>query len=220
MSDSLKKTSISSKEVLWNSSSSTVISTNTIDEDSFQILANGFNSSYFSAEHIIPSHLSLQSKDVVHRTVFDTLTNSFSHISCRTSDALFQFTHYLNEKEEDIAALKIIANWQHRQIDYQSVYTAFLLGALTEEEFEIESEPFVSQFKEIPTFKLAKILKRLDTVLDFKLSPSEYSEYLEVEPNAIEKAEALIAAGIFDDALSLFSGREKNLSEEYNALIR
>ena len=125
--------------------------------------------------------------DLTHRIV----ETSTLEVHCKSwSGQEFFYSMYERQIEllHDVDALKKVTKWQKKHIEYQSVYNAFVLGAMTEEEFEEESEPYIANSENVPAEVLAPLITRLNRLLDFKLSDTEFSEYLEVELQSVEDA--------------------------------
>lgn len=92
----------------------------------------------------------------------------------------------------DVQALKIVVNWQRKSLCYQSVYNAYLLGAINEGEFEEESDAYISETKTLPIQDVADVIVRLDRLLDFELGNAELAEHLEVPIQSVEQAVQLL----------------------------
>jgi hypothetical protein len=130
--------------------------------------------------------------DTITRTLIDSTTQSVYSSSWPTEDINRQIEWYLSRKNDDVASLKKYANWQRKYIDFQATYTAYLLGALTEEEFENESQQYAPDIKSLTVEQVLPEIGRLTRLLDFDLRATELSEYLETEPSVINKALELV----------------------------
>ena len=64
--------------------------------------------------------------------------------------------HY--QHGQDIVLLRSVILWQRNNIDYNGLYTAFLLGCLSEEEFEEESEKFTIYEEFVDPIKKIKFI--------------------------------------------------------------
>lgn len=108
--------------------------------------------------------------------------------SWRTEDVERKFINVMLEKEKDISALKDVINWQKHTIDYHSVYTAMLLGAVDEDEFEKEAERFAVEYQQSDVEELAVRINRLRRLVDFEISPSDYAEIYRSLPECVDRA--------------------------------
>lgn len=125
--------------------------------------------------------------DTMHRIQIDSSTI----VTCQfwdTNDVRDQLVASHDSLYKDIDALKVVVNWQRKSLNYQSVYNAYLIGLMTEEEFDKESDSYISEIKEAPIDQVAEVVQRLDRLLDFKLSEAELAEHLEVPLEAVEQA--------------------------------
>ncbi|GJI96182.1 hypothetical protein RugamoR57_29000 [Duganella caerulea] len=145
---------------------------------------------YAGAATIVPHSLTIPPfrSDTVHRVVIDTATKYVSINSYQTTELVSAFGSAAFQSHCDVEALKVVANWQRKYINYQSVYSAYLIGALDDKEFEEEANAYVSEARSVSPESLVDIVGRLNRLLDFKLSDSEMAEYLEVDTESVEKA--------------------------------
>jgi hypothetical protein len=126
--------------------------------------------------------------DTLHRKIYDTSTKSLTVGVWQTREVEARILAWGEEKDRDIAILKSVANWQRKYINYQATYSAYLLGALTEEEFELESSPYISEIKEVPPSELVPAIGRVKRLLDFDLGESELAEFFEVDAETVSLA--------------------------------
>jgi hypothetical protein len=80
---------------------------------------------------------------------------------------------------QDVELLCSIILWQKKTIDYQALYTAFLLNSLSEEEFEEEAEKFTVHHNDVPPEKIAFEVERLDSLIGIKFDTSDYADYFQ-----------------------------------------
>lgn len=153
-----------------------------------------YNDNFLSSLNLTQQSVTLDSSnffcndDMLHRTVVDSTTKSLTIASWPTIEAMSYFRQKQLSYDEDIEILKKITEWQHRNIEYQATYSAYLLGAIDEAEFEIDSQEYVSEIKEIPPEQIAPTIEKIVSLLSFQLSPSELAEYFEVDLNTINQA--------------------------------
>lgn len=126
--------------------------------------------------------------DTLHRRIYDTSTMSLTVRIWQTSEVEARILAWGDQNNQDILLLKAVTTWQRKYINYQATYSAYLLGALTEEEFEIESAPYICELKEIAPSNLAPAIGRLKRLLDFELGEGELAEFFEVDACAISQA--------------------------------
>lgn len=116
-------------------------------------------------------------------------TSAHGHISFCETDAFKEtLMAAVVQKDKDIWRLKTVTNWQKHRLDYQSVYSAYLLGAISEPEFVEEAEKFSSDYREMRPAEIVATIQDLSRLLEFKLSVADYADYLGVEQDAVMSA--------------------------------
>jgi hypothetical protein len=80
---------------------------------------------------------------------------------------------------QDVKLLCSVILWQKKTIDYQALYTAFLLNSLSEEEFEEEAEKFTVHQNDVLPEKIASDIERLDSLIGIKFDTSDYADYFQ-----------------------------------------
>jgi len=125
--------------------------------------------------------------DLIHRTITNAST-VISHAALPTAHVHNKLLAWHDSLMADVDALVNVAVFQRKYINYQATYNAFLLGALSEEEFEEESDAHMVEEKQFPPEVLAPVLKRLERLLPFDLNQRELGEYLEADQKSIQQA--------------------------------
>lgn len=133
--------------------------------------------------------------DFVARISGSTKSNLASVSVANTSSLLRQFSEYVIGFERDINVLKGVVNWQHKVIDYNSSYTAFLMEQITEEEFEQVAIGFAEAPVEISAFDLAYDIERIHTLTGIDYSVMDYANMFGASEDAVEDAARTIANG-------------------------
>ena len=113
--------------------------------------------------------------------VVTTTAQGTQFFSCQTSQFAAVFNSFIAQKDDDIATLKRIASWQKRRLDYQSVYSAYLLEAIDEEEFIAEAEKFATEYNKVDFAKISSGIQQIQRLLDFEFDYSDYADYFGVE---------------------------------------
>lgn len=151
--------------------------------------------------------------DTIRRTI--TSPRSSVTVSTVWPTALIeaQMFAWHRNVQEDVDALKRVARYQHKCLNYQATYNAFLLGALTEEEFDEESNAFISEPQTMEVSELSSLLVRLRRLLDFPLSDVELGEYLEVDNSSLARAVASLENMSAEKLAEIGGGRPFNLPQ-------
>ncbi|MDO8048498.1 hypothetical protein O3301_08465 [Janthinobacterium sp. SUN211] len=126
--------------------------------------------------------------DMIHRTVVDNSTKSMFIQSKPTREFAKQLYGYFDGAAADLQRVKKFARWQRKYIDFQATYSAYLLGALTEEEFEADSEQYAPRLREIDPELLAPEIARLTELLEFGVAPAQLAEYFETDQTVVQAA--------------------------------
>jgi len=149
-----------------------------------------------------PDHWFKWDNDMIHRTVVDKSTKSMFIYSRPTIELAKQLDNYYGGTAADFQRLKKFACWQRKYIDFQATYSAFLLGALTEEEFEADSEQYAPQLREIDPALLAPEIARLTELLEFVVAPAQLAEYFETDLTVVQAALEKIHHSMIDHSFA------------------
>lgn len=76
----------------------------------------------------------------------------------------------------DVAALQHVALWQHKVIEYNSLYQAYLMDQLTDDEFETEAEKYAYEQSEISRDELRDGVGRIYRLTNIAYSPSDIAD--------------------------------------------
>jgi hypothetical protein len=105
-----------------------------------------------------------------------------------TSQILDGIVHWTNERAIDVDLLKEFAAWQKRKLDYDGVYAAWLLEAMSEHEFIEEAKKFAVVLGERDPKHVVDVAERLARLLPFDLTTAEIAEFLKTEPRSVLSA--------------------------------
>ncbi len=126
--------------------------------------------------------------DMIHRTILNRATTSVQIMSVPTSEIGRRIDEYSGANRADVRLLQKYAAWQRKYIDFQATYAAFLLGAISEEEFETDSEQFSPKIRELDPNSIVGEIDQLGRLLEFELRPVELAEYFETHPSVVNSA--------------------------------
>lgn len=94
--------------------------------------------------------------------------------------------------QEDIAALNEVVEWQHRVIDFNSSYVAYLLDQIDEEEFEKIAENSAIEEKDKEVYEIVGTIDRLLRLTRLEYTASDLSNMLHCsQDNIVEALESL-----------------------------
>ncbi|WP_322086050.1 hypothetical protein [Burkholderia sp. BCC1999] len=88
----------------------------------------------------------------------------------------------------EIDLLKSFAAWQKRKLDYDGLYTAYLLEALSEEEFVSEAHSFATVLEQPDEQRILDVAERLAALLPFEVTTADLAEFLKTEPRLVLEA--------------------------------
>lgn len=115
----------------------------------------------------------------------DTSTQSFSISTLSENDFKEKLTNWAFNKERDIFELKSVVEWQRKCLDYQSIYSAYLLGMLNEEEFERDSDEYASDIRDITKEAIVSTVDRLNRLVDCKFTVADIASYLQTDTSIV-----------------------------------
>jgi len=96
--------------------------------------------------------------------------------------------------EQDISLLSRVIVWQRRTIEYNALYTAFLLDAMTEEEFEEESEKFLVRKQHVDVSKIASEISRIEKLTGLEFDTSDYAGFFSCSQENVMQGMASLKA--------------------------
>jgi hypothetical protein len=130
--------------------------------------------------------------------------NSFDVAGVKTQTIKDGLNSFYFQYQKDISLLSSVIYWQKRTIEYQATYAAFLLGSLSDDEFEKESINFTYHQKAIPPEHIASVVNRIDSLTGLKFDTSDYSSYFKCsQSNVMEGFKLLESNGYFSALLPL-----------------
>ncbi|MBR8182520.1 hypothetical protein [Burkholderia ambifaria] len=119
--------------------------------------------------------------DHLIRISTDQKTHSLTAHVWETKEVVARFNRLIAEHVQELKVVVDFATWQKRKIDYDGIYQAFLLDAITDDQFMEESERFAVEIsKKDPRF-MAEAADKLAELLPFDLSASDLAEFFSCE---------------------------------------
>ena len=91
-----------------------------------------------------------------------------------------------------LATLLEIIRGQGRQLEYEGYYISYLLGNLTEEEFETVSSTYVTETQDTPFEQLKDKVRVLTALKGHDITVQEMAQYLRCDEESIERALQLL----------------------------
>ncbi|MFZ2170650.1 MAG: hypothetical protein WAW61_13565 [Methylococcaceae bacterium] len=139
--------------------------------------------------------------DVLLRLQSDNQCKTISVTSTQTQTITDVFNAYRIRYDRDVELLCSVIYWQKKTIDYQALYTAFLLNALSEEDFEQEAEKFTVHQKDVPPEKIASVVNQLDSLLELTFDTSDYADYFQCSQKNVIDGLRLLPQSHFSEML-------------------
>lgn len=125
------------------------------------------------------------SADYLFRFSKETTSSSWN-VAVTETDNL---RHWLQTKEQEVNILQKLVNWQHKIIDYNSHYCAFLLGQVDEDEFESIAKQFSYEIKEdIDPELLTSTIEKVYKLTKIEYTPSDLASLFECKTEDIIQA--------------------------------
>lgn len=91
-----------------------------------------------------------------------------------------------------LSTLLEIIKGQGKQLEYEGYYISYLLGNLTEEEFEAVSSTYVTENQDIPLEQLKDKVRVLTALRGHDITIQEMAQYLRCDEAIIERAIQLL----------------------------
>lgn len=101
------------------------------------------------------------------------------------TDALWLWAQ---SQQQEMQTLKGLVNWQHKLLDYNSHYCAFLLGQVDEDEFEHIAESFSYETRDVNPELLTPIIDQIYRLTNIEYTPSDLAGYFECKTENVVEA--------------------------------
>ena len=105
-----------------------------------------------------------------------------------TNTFITQLRQFDSERQADINALNAVVNWQHKIIDFNSSYTAFLLDQISEDEFEKIAEEMAEDETDRDPSQIVPLITRILSLTTLGYTPSDFANMLHCSQQTIIEA--------------------------------
>lgn len=127
-----------------------------------------------------------ESHDYFVRLSKETTSDSWkTHVAKVDVDALWCWGE---NKQQEIQTLQSVVAWQHKLLDYNAHYCAFLLGQVDEDEFEGIAESYAYEPKDISPNVLSPIVERIYALTGIEYTPSDLAGLFECKTENVLEA--------------------------------
>jgi hypothetical protein len=120
--------------------------------------------------------------DRMVRLSTDFQTQSLVTHVWNTSEFMYGVQLWANQRTEEVELLASFATWQKRKLDYDGVYAAWLLEAISEEEFVEEASKFAVVLGELDPGTVVAVSNKLVSLLPFEVTTADLAEFLRTDP--------------------------------------
>ncbi|WP_035952013.1 hypothetical protein [Burkholderia multivorans] len=127
----------------------------------------------------------LQPFDHLVRVSTDLLTQSIVGQRWDTADFMRGVMQWANDRTGEVDLLASFAAWQKSKLDYNAVYTAWLMEAMSEEEFEEEALKYTVEIDDQDPRRVVQVAEKLANLLPFEISTSDLAAFLHADPRAV-----------------------------------
>lgn len=142
----------------------------------------GGNTSYTTfTEGLKPFRTEVES-DHVYRVI--TTSAAVPEVTMwETAELRARFDSTVHSLVRKVNTLKCIVKWQRQKLDYQAMYTAYLLGTLPEDEFLKDSDRYVALpcLNVAPAESLGEQVAEISQLTEGLLDPVDTAEFLGLE---------------------------------------
>lgn len=136
--------------------------------------------------------------DVLVRVSRETASKVTSIASMDTQLFVAKLHNVQREWKLDVSALNELVEWQHKIIDFNSSYSAYLLEQIDEEEFELIAEQMATEEQEVNPSDLASAMARILRLTTIDYSPSDFANMFNCSSEAIDAALHMIPSPLLD----------------------
>lgn len=137
-------------------------------------------------ESLIPAQREL---DVIARITSDTLSGGAVNVAWgKTQEVFSGLRSWAFQKTREVDTLVGVIRWQHRLLDYNAHYNAYLLNQMSENAFEKIAASFSYEPKDCDVDEL---ITRISTILDLAgidYTPSELADLFQCKVDLVTKA--------------------------------
>ena len=134
----------------------------------------------------------VESHDFFVRLSKDITSTWAVRVASVDSDVLY---HLMQSKYQETQTLKGLIHWQHKLLDYNSHYCAFLLGQVDEDEFEGIAESFSYETKDLNPELLTPIIEQIYKLTEIEYTPSDLAGFFECRTENVVQALKPLALG-------------------------
>lgn len=145
-------------------------------------------------------------RDYIVRISTNQETKSTSMQLYSTGVVAARLNNYAAAMTRDINLLKSVIHWQHRRLDYGSIYNAYLMDQITEEEFETAVEQFAYEPQNVDPDVLAADASRVFELTEIPYEPSDLADLFQCEHANMMEAVKMVSAAHQEYAKMLPSG--------------
>ena len=84
---------------------------------------------------------------------------------------------WIQLKQQEMQTLKGLVGWQHKLLDYNSHYCAFLLGQVEDDEFEKIAESYSYETKDANPDSLTPVIEQIYRLTEIEYTPSDLASF-------------------------------------------
>lgn len=118
----------------------------------------------------------IESHDFFVRFSKDMTSTWGMRVASVDTDGLF---YWMQSKNQEMQTLKRVVHWQHKLLDYNSHYCAFLLGQVNEDEFEDIAESFSYETRDLNPVLLTPMIEQVYKLTEIEYTPSDFAGFFE-----------------------------------------
>ena len=126
--------------------------------------------------------------DVMARVLRPTSSHVTSVAMVDTQVFVSRLMQAESEWKSDVAALNDVVNWQHKIIDFNSSYAAYLLEQIDDTEFEQIAEGMAVEEQELPPEQVASMMARLLKLTTVEFTPSDFANLFNCSIASVDEA--------------------------------
>lgn len=146
--------------------------------------------------------------DIMARLKINTAANVASVTFIDSHKFQSHMMQVASKWKEDVRLLNDVIEWQHKIIDFNSSYTAYLLEQIDEDEFDQVAEAMAVDESDLSPVIIAPAISRLLELTSIDYAPSDLANMFHCSQETISEALALVPHQVIDSHPSLIETAE------------
>lgn len=141
-----------------------------------------------TSAQVFEPNLPTRGIDIIARVTSNVSSGSVNVAWGKTQEVFGGLRSWTFQKTHEVDALVGVIKWQHKLLDYNAHYNAYLLSQITEREFEKIARSFVYEPKDCNVGELVTWISTILDLTDIDFTPSEFADLFQCKVDLVSKA--------------------------------